>query len=333
MSVPSDHKPYSQRVSFIDSVNTSGWDAAVEKLSLEAVDAHAWWDWYERDVCVPWVIHESPPGISEVEASSGTAVDIDGLPLIVQDLDSVSFMGQVYALRGSGLYRFIEMTRSVRNLIVTRDGDPLPVLQGLSALQVHSNRDNTRTVAEQQDMLPACSFLSLTCGAIAGLTAHVLAELGFRTRPVSGLTSDEWNTYDNEHALFELLWPRHDKWVLADVDMGYLFRLDDVMLSAGELWECLQRGDEPELVPLARKIADPFYQAAAGFNWFLRFRTEWGTQEGRLAWYRRVLQNVGVWHDGRMIYVGNADRIAQYHGMNAVEVLPYAEWRERLYGR
>lgn len=333
MNPPPDVQPFSRGIAFVDAVSTSGWDAAVAAFSMSTAEARSWWEWYETEVCTRSVVHEAPDGMSELAGRPGTAVALGDLPLVAGEVSAVLFGARVYALAQSGLYRFIEMTRTVRNLIVARDGDVLAILQGLSALQVHGNRDNGTSEDELLRMLPTCSFLSITCGVFASLAARVLGERGFQTRLVNGLKNDEWNTYDNGHCLFEVFWPEVEKWVLADVDMGYLFRLDDTFLSAGDVWQRLQAGGDLELVPLAQKVADPFFPAPSGFNWFLRFRSQCRTEGQKLHWYRRILQNMSVGHGGKRIYVGNRDRIVRYLGAAPADVLPYAEWHERLYGQ
>lgn len=320
-------------VAFVNDVQKLGWEKALTKHSLDDTEGRRWWEWYQREVCTPWVIRECAEGIEEIPATGGSAVPVADLPLIVADVDAVEFAGHVYGLTGEGLHRFTEMTQSVRNLIVTRGGQWLPVLRGLSALQVHGNRQDGTSIEELKAQLPTCSFLCITCGTIAGVAAGVLADRGFRTRLVGGLTmeAEQWNTYDNGHALFELFCPHRQKWVLADPDMGFLFRREGDYLDAGEVWQAFREGRDPELEPLAVKCMDPFFHAPSGFNWFLRFRAKWGDEAGKLAWYRRILQAVRVHEGDSGIYVGEEpDKIRTYCG-EGTEVLPFDQWRARLY--
>lgn len=322
--------PFSTRVTFVSEVHKSGWGQAREKLSVDEGQARQWWDWYQQEVCTPWVIHESPDGFRDIEAQDGEADDVNSLPLIVSDVPEVQFAGRVYALDRDGLYRFLTLTQSVRNLIVARGNDLLGILGGLSALQVHGYRDMQKPQDELKAMLPTCSFVGITCGTIASLSASILADLGFRTRSVGSMTLDDWNTYDNGHALFEVYCPRAEKWILADVDMGFLFRQDDTYLDAGQLWQALHQGHSFELIPLANSLVDPFFLSPTGFNYFLRFRWKWQDDVGKLAWYRRILQAVSLSDGTKRIFVGGRDRILEYVGEGA-EVLPYVEWRARFY--
>ena len=331
MSDQSTNQPFSKRVTFISEVHKSGWGQAREKLSVDEGQARHWWDWYQQEVCTPWVIREEPDGFHEIEAQNGEAADVNSLPLIVSDVREVQFANRVYALDRDGLYRFLLLTQSVRNLIVARDNALLPILRGLSGLQVHGYRDMEKPQDELKAMLPTCSFVGITCGTIASLSASVLTDLGFRTRSVGSMTLGEWNTYDNGHALFEVYCPRAEKWILADVDMGFVFRQGDTYLDAGQLWEALQQSQSFALVPLASSLVDPFFMSPTGFNYFLRFRWKWQNDDGKLAWYRRIFQAVGVSDGAKRVYVGRGERIREYVGEDA-EVLPYAEWRARFYG-
>lgn len=331
MTTPFSHRPFAQGVTFINEALKGDWDEAAKRASMDESEARAWGHWYEKEVCVPWVSHESTEGIEVIEGREGHATSIHDLPLVAKGIEEVEFGGAVYPLAKEGLYRFLVLTQSVRNLIVARENHWLPILQGLSALQVHGNREDGTPVEELKARLPTCAFLCITCGTIASLAASILDDLGFRTRLVGGLTMEDWNTYDNGHALFEVFSPHAEKWVLADVDMGFLFRHSDVYLDAGEMWECLNQRRALELVPLTNAIVDPFFAGAWGFNWFLRFRHKWQDEEGKLGWYKRILQAVHIQHDDKRIYVGDREKILAYVGEESVEVLPYPEWRQRLY--
>ncbi len=326
-------RPVAAGIAFINEALRNGWAEEARGRGIDAAEADEWRAWYERDVCAPFVVHEGPDGATEIDAGAGDAVDVDSLPLIVRDVEQAAFAGRIYPLERDGLYRFMVLTRSLRNLIVARQGRLAPMLEGLAGLQVHGNREDGDALDTLEARLPTCAFACITCGKIAALAAQVLQRQGFRTRLASGLTTDDWNTYDNGHALFEVFDPEAAKWILADLDMGYLFRRDGVLLDAGEVWEGFQRGTPLELAPLAKAIVDPFFSSANGFNWFLRFRWKWQSEEGKLNWYRRVLQNVSIAKDGQRIFVGDAEKIRTYVGPENARVLPYAEWRERLYER
>lgn len=331
---PRFSRPFSQGVGFVNKAQECGWNEAAAQLGISTEEACEWRRWYEEEVCTPWVLRETLQGVEKLTPISGTAPDVARLPLVVNSMQAVTFHGQVYPLPHDGLYRFITMTRDVRNLIVARDDPLLPVLRGLAGLQIHGYGDSRKSLDELERMLPTCSFVCITCGTIAGLAAQVLTGLGFRTRSVGALTmeAEAWNTYDNGHALFEVFWPRFDKWVLADVDMGFLFRAGEDYLDTGEVWRCLQEGERLDLEPLAEALTDPMFVNPAGFNWFLRFRWKWQGDQGKMAWYRRILQAVGIAKAGKTLYVGVPERIVTYTGADASQVLPYAEWRRELYG-
>ena len=332
MECPFSKVPFSKGVGLANEAQKSGWGEAARKLSIGRATARAWRAWYEKEVCTPLVLHEGPKGIRKIGRRKGHATDIARLPLVAGDMTAVEFAGKVYPLVQEGLYRFMILARSVRNLIVTRDNHLLPILQGLSALHIHGYRDQDKTQDELKALLPTCSFIGVTCGTIASLAASLLKDLGFKTRMVSGLALEDWNTYDNGHVLFEAFCPSAEKWILADVDMGFLFRRKSDHLDAGEVWECFHRRRAMELVPLANTLVDPFFVSPWGFNWFLPFRYEWQGGAEKLRWYRRIFQAVAIEEGGKRVYVGEREKIVSYLGEQAAEVLPYPEWRERLYG-
>lgn len=325
-------RTFSEGLGFVSEVQRVGWEAARTKCGLGAKEAADWWAWYEREVCRPWVLFEGEEGTVELEASEGEGDDLDALPLVAHDVRRVRFAGRSYALKRPGLYRFIVLTRSVRNLIVAPEGDPVSVLRGLSALQVHGNRDDERPVEELRQLLHNRAFLSITCGTIASVTVAVMRDLGFRARLVGTLTLDPWNTYDNGHTICEVFFPVEHKWVLADVDFGFLFRRGDACLSAGELWDCFQSGEDVEVFPLAQTPGDPFFLSPSGFNYFLYTRYSWRDMPAKKAWYRRMFHIVGVLDAGKWVYFGPEDKIRSYCAGDSFEVLPRSQWQERLYG-
>lgn len=331
---PVSSRPFSHGVSFVNRAQECGWDEAAAEIGLGPDEAREWRRWYEREVCTPWVLRETIGGVEEVAAIPGAAPDVADLPLVVSSVDAVSFHDRVYPLAHDGLYRFITMTRDVRNLIVARDDPLLPVLRALAGLQIHGYDDNRKSTEELERMLPTCSFVCITCGTIASVAARVLTGLGFRTRSVRALTTDTatWNTYDNGHALFEVFWPRQGRWILADVDMGFLFKNATGYLDTGEVWRCLKEDERIELEPLANTLVDPMFVSPAGFNWFLKFRWKWQDEQGKMAWYRRILQAVGITKGDGCLYLGTPDRVNAYTGADPSQVLPYAQWRREIYG-
>ena len=325
-------KTFSEGIQFVQDVHKSGWETARQKAGFDESEARRWWSWYERDVCLPWVVYEGEQGTEELKGADGAQDDdVDGLPLVTQPGRQACFADKTYRLERQGLYRFIVLTRSVRNVIVGAPHKPLGILRGLSALQIHGNRDDGKSVDELRTLLLTRAFLSITCGTIASVAVALLKDLGFRARLVASLTLEEWNTYDNGHCLCEVFFPEEDKWVLVDVDFGFVFRKDGILLSAYEFWDCLQRHEQAEFLPLSQKLGDPFFLSPSGFNYFLYLRHLWRDLEGKKAWYRRILQVIAVRDEGKYLYFGREEKIRSYWSGDDFEVLPLGEWRDRLY--
>jgi len=325
-------RPFAEGIRFVDEVHRSGWEKAKEKFGMDEDEARKWWGWYEREVCKPWVVYEGEGGMEEVEGIEGEAEEVERLPLVVRDVRKAGFAGKVYNLEREGLYRFAVLTRSVRNLIVAREDRPLPILRALSAIQVHGNRDGGKSIDELKELLLNRTSISVTCGIIASLTVAVLTDLGFRARFVTTLILEDWNTYDNGHALCEVFIPEGGKWALVDVDMGFMFMMDGVYLDAYEFWKCLREGERVEFSPLSEKFVDPFFLGASGFNYFLCMKYLLRDLESKKAWYKRIFQIVGIKDGDKTVFFGPEDEIRSYYAGDWFDVVPLSEWRARSYG-
>lgn len=227
-------------------------------------------------------------------AKPGEVKEAKGLGLVARGVSRVRFRGQVYAVDREGLYRFVEPTKGVQNLISLREGNsPVPLLEALAALQVHGNRHDVAPdqVGKLREKLRSEPWVSITCGTASYLFAGVLRDEGYKTRQVSALAPPGLhNGYDDGHRLFEVFWPAAGKWVLVDADMGLLFKDGGVFLDADEFGARVRGDKRPEFVVLAQKAAvvDPFFPSATGYNYALEFRWRWATDEGKWRWYRRV---------------------------------------------
>ncbi len=244
----------------------------------------------------PLVLFQTGDVWEEVRSEDGTGEELADLGLIGKGVSRVRFQGKTYPVRREGLYRFMLLPESLRNLISVRNERSLiPLLMALSALQVHGNRQDSENKETLKKRLLVEPWVCITCGNIARLAGDVLSTEGYKTRIVGSSTLEEPNFYNDGHAMFEVYWPEAGKWILVDADMGLLFKAGGVFLGAQEVGELVKQDRRPEFFSLAQKAAvlDPFFLGPDAYNYALEFRWLWGTPEGKWRWYRRVMQRVG----------------------------------------
>ena len=245
----------------------------------------------------PLVLYQNAETWEEVPGETGSGHQLSDLGLISQGVSAVQFNGKTYRVDREGLYRFMLLPKSLRNLISLRDNRSLiPLLAGISSLQVHGNRHDPESIEALKKRLPVDPWVCITCGKIAQLARSILSGEGYKTRMIGCSTLEEPNGYNDGHAIFEVYWPEAGKWIVVDADMGLLFKDRGAFLSAEELARFVQQNKRPEFFSLAQKAAvlDPFFLGPEGYNYALEFRWLWGTPEGKWQWYRRVVGRIAV---------------------------------------
>ena len=132
-----------------------------------------------------------------------------------------TFAGKSYALQKEGLYRLAVPTKvNVQRIVHHHDTDAL--LSALSWIVTHGNADNKKS-NDELSVKALDSKLSLTCGKVSQWAAYILGAVNITSRLVAGVTSDDWNTYDNGHVLLEVWRAEWKKWVVYDVDNNSYF--------------------------------------------------------------------------------------------------------------
>ncbi|MGC9065254.1 MAG: hypothetical protein ACP5JO_01315 [Candidatus Ratteibacteria bacterium] len=326
------------RIGFINLVNKIGWKQALQKyekyFNISEDDAKTWWEWYENEICVPEVCYELDSGPQVIKGKKGRGKKVEKLPLIVTGQVDVEFMGNVYKLTNEGLYRFSVITKSVRNLIMIKNRHSvIPVLKALSLMQIHGNRDQSTTMKQRKKLLLSRYWISLACGDISALTKEVLSDAEITSRLVSVLTLEDWNTYNNGHVLIEVFFPDVSRWVLVDVDMGYIFMHNGELLSSYSFWKCLKENRCIMFVPLSQKEIDPLWLENDYYSYAHMWRVMERDLNSKLSWYKRIFQTFGFQSEGKFIYIGDgkdAKRIIEYRGHYST-TLPEREFIEKFY--
>ena len=260
----------------------------------------------------------------EVEPVQGDALRLDGMGLVVTGVELVEFMGKVYPLRREGLYRFVKFPSGVTNLIARKDKDSLmPVLKSLSQLHVHGKRhDALEDAAAKLRTMP---WVIQTCGPGRNLAYTVLRkEAGFWPRSIDTLTGEKLSGFDDGHSLLEVYDPRLKQRVLADTDMGYMFEKEGRFLSTLDLWRLIRKGEDFDLVRLARVEIDPEFPLA------VYGRLQAATPERVKDWYRRVFQIIAIDGDALIPDEAVRKRVTEIWGRSAIKT-GEAEWVQKYY--
>jgi hypothetical protein len=245
----------------------------------------------------PLVLYQSGDIWEKVRDEDGTGEELTKLGLVSKGVSRVRFQGKTYSVEREGLYRFMLLPESVRNLISVRsDRSLVPLLMALSALHVHGNRHSSESIETLRRRLLVEPWVSIICGEIARLASQILSAEGYKTRMVGTSTLEEPNGYNDGHAMLEVYWPEAGKRILVDADVGLLFKAGGLFLGAEEVAKRVKEDRRPEFFVLAQKAAvmDPFFLRSDGYNYALEARWRLGTPEGKWQWYRRVMQSISI---------------------------------------
>ncbi len=222
--------------------------------------------------------------------------------------------GKSYDATDEGLYRFVNPGRGNRQRIVyKKDIDAL--LSGIAWIACHGTADDGLTRRELRKKA-LTGKLSLTCGPLCKFAHSLLDRAGAKSRIVSCLTLDEWNSYDNGHTLIEVFRKKWGKYIVYDLDNNAYFLRpgDETPLSLLELAMAVSAKNYPVVVALANdtRLDIGSFRSAGGFDQaFLgeRIQADLG------AWYQRVMQ-VPLIKDGTHYYFFNKadkERIISYN--------------------
>ena len=236
-----------------------------------------------------------------------------------------------YDLSNEGLYRFITPRERNTQRIVYRH-DTTALLSGLSWIVSHGNADNAESFVRLEEKAKS-DKLYLTCGRVSRWANHLLDTLGIESRFVQTITLEEWNTYDNTHALIEVFRPEISKWVVYDLDNNASFTAADIEtpLSLIELSDRSGNGTFT-IVPLSHDIrldVSNFKAKEFSYHFILE-----GINADIKSWYKRVLQ-VPLIPDGpdRFVHSMKEDtvRIATYSDVFTYAYLPREAIMNRFY--
>lgn len=168
---------------------------------------------------------------------SSQSGNFQGLPLILKQKAFAIYHENIYCLEEEGLYRFFDVQNKTIKQVYLYIGDVYLFLGFLSVLYfVHGYRhDDVLNGSDLKNVFLKSSKLSITCGTKAVLTCKMLESLSIRSRLVSTLTLDDWNSWDNGHTGIELYDTSLRSWVFYDADLGCKLKYDNKYVNVGQL--------------------------------------------------------------------------------------------------
>lgn len=238
-----------------------------------------------------------------------------------------SFYNKTYDLKKEGLYRFVFPGKENQQRIVYQKNiDAL--LSGICWIYSHGNSDDEKNY-NQLTNKALHSKLFATCGPISEWANKFLKELNIKSRIVSSLTLDEWNSYDNGHVLVEVYRNDFDKWVVYDLDNNSYFTYHNTPLSLIEFAERVITNDYTIEYLFPNSDIDKFnyYDNKTKYNYAFVMEARFANEDTRRKWYKRVIQ-VPLIGDDKYNYFFNDTNISRaqsyssyYKFMNKEEFL------------
>lgn len=326
-------------------------------------------------------LHYGREGVSPVEASGGAADESgesgdvaasSSLPFLLEEAVSLTFADHRFHLTTPGLYRFWDWGEVEEidggiapraseaapvggfDSVVLHGGDLHAVLVALSVLQVHSARHND---CDDEDLLERArrGNIAVTCGRMADFGCRLLGRLGYATRSIRlWRVEGDYNSYDNEHHVFEVRWPDAASdpagWVLVDLDLGRLFvagtaavdgAAPDNLAGMAELNRCVVAGEPFRAVPLSpiSTRIDTSGAVEGRSPEYEMFAHTFADEDRLHEWYRRVFAVPAIQEDSEWVTAvegADAERILRYDQSRGETftrtVLSRDEWSSRYYG-
>ena len=200
------------------------------------------------------------------------------------------FYGKVYDLKKEGLYRFVYPEKENQQRIVYENNiDAL--LSSIAWIYSHGNSDDKKKYSEINVKI-LHSKIFATCGSISEWTQRTLQENGIKSRIVSSLTLDQWNSYDNGHILIEVYREKFNKWVVYDLDNNTYFSKNKIPLSLIEFSEQSSNLDY-EINYITNNsnlnIAN-FIDNKTNYDYAFLIEARFANNNSIKQWYKRVMQ-------------------------------------------
>lgn len=218
------------------------------------------------------------------------------------------FSDKAYQLEDEGLYRFINPDSGNQQRIVYHENiDAL--LSALAWIYTHGNSDNSKSPVEIYEKAKHTKIFA-TCGGISKFIKTLLEDQGIKSRVVSTLTLEEWNTFDNGHTMIEVFREDYDKWVLYDLDNNVYFVNDEKPLSLLEFVALIKTANY-EIKHLASDTTLDVsnFKNKNGYEYAFYVERLHADERYLREWYERTIQIPLIHADDDILYFfNNADR-------------------------
>lgn len=240
--------------------------------------------------------------------------NINNLPnsLVIKP-GSYNFLNQTYNLEQEGLYRFIyPRLVNEQRIVYTESLDVL--LSSIAWIYSHGNSDNSKSYEEISSKALNSKIFG-TCGKISAWIKSLLQNEGYKSRIVSTITLDVWNTYDNGHTMIEVFHPYYQKWVLYDLDNNIYFEKNDIPLSAVEFANLVPTNDYSiKYLANDSKLDISNFKDKQDFNYGFFSESIIANEETLRQWYQRVIQVVLIQEENNLFFFDerDIDRIQSY---------------------
>ena len=171
---------------------------------------------------------------------------------------------------------------------------PINLLNLFSLMVVHGKEHNFLTFSEKLETIKNKVLIS-TCGPSSQFFNSLLKKYNIKSRVVTTLTLDNWNSYDNGHTLLEVFSKKMNKWFLYDLDNQKVFMNNGEFLDLVEIQsfdiddiEFISTSDQPNLDWGS-------FNKYSSYSEYINLNPE--------NWYRRVFQKFGILDEENQKYI------------------------------
>lgn len=212
--------------------------------------------------------------------------------------------GKTYNLENEGLYRFLLPPKENQQRIVF-NGNIDALISSISWIYSHGTEDNQLTFKKLKEKALKEKLVG-TCGYISNFAKNLLTEQGIESRIVSGITSEDFNGYDDSHVMIEV--KKDGIWQVYDLDNNSVFYKDGKPLNFYDFVKEVPNGNY-EIKKLSSDIqvaVSGFKDTQTDYNYSFYGEERYNTEESLRQWYKRVL-SVSFIKDGNISYYFSGD--------------------------
>jgi len=191
----------------------------------------------------------------------------------------------------------------------------LSLLINICNFTTHGPRDDRRPTEWLLSQVIQRKHIEITCGTCSIMSDEFLEAAGVRSRCVTTLTLDKWNSDDNGHTLIEVL--VNGAWAVVDIDQKcYITDHRGKLVNLRQICAMVQSGKPYHIVPIGKHKVDA---------------------EKMRSWYKRVLQVPMVMEKRGKAWViwftdcADNKRVASYR--HNYKHMPRAEFMKLFYSK